>query len=36
VTYCQECAIPAYLIQPFTAQRQAFHDLIAGTLVVRR
>jgi uncharacterized RDD family membrane protein YckC len=24
------------LIQPFTAQRQAFHDLIAGTLVVRR
>ena len=36
VTYCQECAIPAYLIQPFTTQRQAFHDLIAGTLVVKR
>ena len=24
-----------YLIQPFTAKRQALHDLIAGTLVVR-
>lgn len=25
-----------YLIQPFTRRRQALHDLIAGTLVVRR
>ncbi|MFL5758687.1 MAG: RDD family protein [Thermomicrobiales bacterium] len=25
-----------YLIQPFTKRRQALHDLIAGTLVVRR
>lgn len=24
-----------YLIQPFTARRQALHDIIAGTLVVR-
>ena len=24
-----------YLIQPFTARRQALHDMIAGTLVVR-
>jgi uncharacterized RDD family membrane protein YckC len=24
-----------YLIQPFTAKRQALHDIIAGTLVVR-
>jgi len=25
-----------YLIQPFTQRRQALHDLLAGTLVVRR
>ena len=25
-----------YLIQPFTAKRQALHDLIAGTLVVKQ
>jgi uncharacterized RDD family membrane protein YckC len=25
-----------YLIQPFTEKRQALHDLLAGTLVVRR
>jgi uncharacterized RDD family membrane protein YckC len=25
-----------YLIQPFTRRRQALHDLLAGTLVVRR
>ncbi len=24
-----------YLIQPFTARRQALHDIIAGTLVIR-
>jgi uncharacterized RDD family membrane protein YckC len=24
-----------YLIQPFTAKRQALHDIVAGTLVVR-
>ena len=24
-----------YLIQPFTANKQALHDLMAGTLVVR-
>ena len=36
VTYCQEGAIPAYLIQLFTRQRQALHDMIAGTIVVNR
>ena len=25
-----------YLVQPFTARRQALHDMLAGTLVVRR
>jgi uncharacterized RDD family membrane protein YckC len=25
-----------YLIQPFTEKRQALHDLLAGTLVVRK
>ena len=25
-----------YLMQPFTARRQALHDMLAGTLVVRR
>jgi uncharacterized RDD family membrane protein YckC len=25
-----------YLIQPFTAKRQALHDMLAGTLVVVR
>lgn len=25
-----------YLIQPFTAKRQALHDMLAGTLVVKR
>jgi uncharacterized RDD family membrane protein YckC len=25
-----------YLIQPFTARRQALHDLLAGTVVVAR
>jgi uncharacterized RDD family membrane protein YckC len=33
--YLSTIFLIGFLIQPFTARRQALHDLIAGTLVVR-
>jgi uncharacterized RDD family membrane protein YckC len=33
--YLSSIFLIGFLIQPFTARRQALHDLIAGTLVVR-
>lgn len=30
------CLLIGYLIQPFTEKKQALHDLMAGTLVVKR
>lgn len=35
-THLSWIALIGYLIQPFTAKRQALHDLIAGTVVVRK
>jgi uncharacterized RDD family membrane protein YckC len=35
-SYLSAFFLVGYLVQPFTQRRQALHDLIAGTIVVRR